>query len=283
MDEKSVVEGLVLQVIDYQNNDGILHILTKDQGVVSLFARGIQKESSKNRRLAMPFTKVSLNYDPRYSKKMLYLINGSVLASYWKAMDSLVMQTINAIVTNLMERYSGTPLCYECLEAMWSAFHQGNFSLGILMASFLVSDVLAEEGTLMNVDGCMKCGATSQLAGLSFEKGGFVCVHHIDLHTLVWTKERLLQLRRLVKAIEALRQLDLRLEANRLLMQKASEKLQTFSWDLEFFLMLMDWYCWFQATSLPSVDFLKKLYQRQKNSVSQEISTSPLLPSENKS
>lgn len=273
MDEKSVIEGLILQVIDYQNNDGILHVLTKDQGVVSLFARGIQKESSKNRRLAMPFTKVSLNYDPRYSKKMLYLINGSVLASYWKAMDSFVMQTINAIVTSLMERYSGTPLCYECLEAMWRAFHQENLSQGILMASFLVTDVLAEEGTLMNVDGCMRCGSTSQLAGLSFEKGGFVCVHHIDGHTLIWPKERLLQVRRLVKAIEALRQLDLRLESNRLLIQKASDKLQNFSWDLEIFLMLMDWYCWFQATSLPSVDFLRKLHQNQKNADSEKNST----------
>lgn len=270
MNEKSVVEGLVLQVIDYQNNDGILHVLTKDQGVVSLFARGIQKDSSKNRRLGMPFTKVSLNYDPRYSKKMLYLINGSVLASYWKAMDSLVMQTINAIVTSLMERYSGTLLCYECLEAMWNAFHKGDLSQGILMASLLVSDVLAEEGTLMNVDGCMRCQRTNQLAGLSFEKGGFVCIHHMDTHTLLWPKERLLQVRRLVKAIEALRQLDLRLETNRLLIQKASEKLQTFSWDLDFFLMLMDWYSWFQDTSLPSIDFLKKLHQSQKNTMNQE-------------
>ncbi len=264
MEEKSAIEGLILQVIDYQNNDAILHVLTPEQGVVSVFARGIQKESSKNRRLAMPFTKVSLNYDPRYSKRMLYLINGSVLASYWKAMDSLVMQTVNAIVICLIERYGGALLSYECLEKMWSAFHQNDLAKGLLMASFLVSGVLAQEGTLMNVDGCMRCHKKNQLAGLSFEQGGFVCRNHIDSHTLIWPKERLLQLRRLVKAIEAVRQLDLRLESNRQLLQKASENLQIFTWDLDFFLILMDWYGYFQETVLPSVNFLKTLHQSEK-------------------
>lgn len=261
---KSSVEGLILQVIDYQNNDGILHVLTRHQGIVSVFARGIQKETSKNRRLALPFTKVSLNYDPRYSKQMKYLINGSVLDSYWKAMDSLEMQTVNAIVSQLIERYGGTPLCYDCLEKMWAAFHQGDLKLGLLMASLLVSDVLVEEGIVMNVDGCMECGATNRLVGLSFAKGGFVCVLHRDPYTLIWPKERLLQLRRLVKAIKVLRLLDLRLESHQQRFQQALQTLMEFDWDFTFFLMLMDWYCCFQDTTLPSVAFLKTLLQSPK-------------------
>lgn len=259
VEEKSTVEGLVLQTIDYQNNDGIIHLFTPDEGIVSLFGRGIQKESSKNRRLSLPFSKVSLNYDPRYSHSMLYLVNGSVLESYFKAMDSLEMQTINALVVSLIERYGGDKLNFLVLEKMWAAFHNQELSQGILLACLLVSDALAQEGILMNVDQCMVCGRTTRLAGLSFLKGGFVCVEHQDEKTLILPRERLLQLRKLVKAIEALRTLDFRLEESQMLLDVAISKLSSFLWDIDFLIILLEWYSTFTNTRLASLDFLKSL------------------------
>lgn len=259
VEEKSIVEGLVLQNIDYQNNDGIIHLFTFDQGIISLFGRGIQKESSKNRRLSLPFSKVSLNYDPRYSHSMLYLINGTILESYWKAMDSLEMQTINAIVTGLIERYGGNELRFLCLEKLWAAFHSQDLSKGILMACLLISDILAQEGILMNVDQCMRCGRTTHLVGISFLKGGFVCVAHQDDQTLIWPKEKLLQLRKLVKAIEVLRKLDFHLEKSQTLLEVAIEKLSQFTWDVGFLVTLLEWYCALADTKLSSLDFLKSL------------------------
>ena len=60
------VEGIVLSVQDYRESDGIIRLLTQDK-ILSILARGIQKQTSKNRMITQVFSHVAI----RSSKKRM--------------------------------------------------------------------------------------------------------------------------------------------------------------------------------------------------------------------
>ncbi len=245
------VEGLVLSMIDYEDRNGILHIATPEK-VYSVYARGIQSQSSKNRRLAMPFSRVILNYDPKYSKNMMFLVNGSVEKSYWKVGESLEMQTVSSILTSLIESYGIDPDLYAHLEAFWSNVQQGEMNLALLHACRILTGILKKTGTIMDVDECVVCQTKTKIAGVSIENGGFVCKEHLDREQgdLVFSKNDLIKLRGLVKIRED--QLD---------------ALYSFHWDMPFLVFLLDWLVYHNDYHLKSLDFLKMLLPKKKTAV----------------
>lgn len=237
------VTGLVLSSHDYREHDCIIHLATP-QRIYSFLARGTRREKSKNRRLAMPYSKVILLYDPQYSKDMLFLIRGSLEKQYWKISESLELQVLNAIVVSLIERHGITPEIYEDLEKMWQASDEENLSLMLMYGCLIVCEILKRTGTIMDVDECASCGSTSRIAGISMGQGGFVCMDHLhpELGDQIWPKEKLRHLRWLIKAphakIDALKQIP---------------------WDWDLFVYLLDWYVYTNDANIKSLTFLKTI------------------------
>lgn len=248
------VEGLILSVMDYEERNGIIHLATPDQ-IYSVYARGIQQPTSKNKRLAMPFSRVTLNYDPKYSRNMMYLINGSVDQNYWKVGQSLEMQTVSSILAALIESYGIDPQLYKDLEAFWSFLQQGDSNSALLHACRIVTGILKKTGTIMDVDECVVCQKKTKIAGVSVENGGFVCLEHFDpqIGDLLFAKDDLLKLRGLVKIKPD--QLDV---------------LYSFTWDLSFLVFLLDWLVYHNDHHLKSLDFLKTLLPAKKAVLSKE-------------
>lgn len=239
-----ILEGLVLRTIDYKDHDGIIHLASPD-GIWSFYARGIQKDTSHNRRLSVPFSRVSLQYDPRYSNSLLFLIHGSIRQSYWKNAESLELQSVNAILVSLLERHSITPFSFRHLEAGWKAGQENDLNGALKEACLVLADILRQSGTLMDVSECAVCQKRQTIAGISLEAGGFVCRDHLDPTASQWPARRLLQLRRLVQAVS--------------LPDFPFERLDEFEWDLAFFIYLADWYVYQNDAPVRSLDFLKSL------------------------
>lgn len=238
------VEGLVLRTIDYRDKDGIIHLATPHK-IYSFLARGVAKETSKNRRLSLPFSKVILNYDPKYSRDLLFLINGSEEALYWKCTESLQIQAVQAVLTALLERHGMDPFLYEHLESFWKEGQSGVSNASMREACLLLADILKQSGLLPNVSECTVCGKKQNITAFSMENGGFVCRDDLDESCRILPKKSLLQLRRLVQAVSH--------------PEFPMEKLDDFSWDLAFFLMLCDWYVYASDAPMRSLDFLKTL------------------------
>lgn len=241
------LEGLVIGLMDYRDQDAIVKVAT-DTELVSVLARGIQKEGSKNRRLCAPYSKIRFQYDPRYSHDMLYLITGSTIASYWACQSSLESQCICEICASLIQRHGVVPKGTQALEKQWQAWKEHDKAKAILWACCLVMLYLKETGVVMNVDECTVCQSKQHIAGVSLETGGFVCASHLGSHR-PWPKKRLLQLRRLV-----------RVPFDRV------QELMNFDWDEEFFILLLEWYVYFNDARLKSFEFFKQL-QGDKSSI----------------
>ena len=237
------VTGLVLSVHDYQEHDGVIHLATPNE-IYSVLAKGIQRETSKNRRIALPGSKVQVVYDPQYSRDMLYLIRGSSERYYWKMNDSLEFQTLNAILSILIERHGITPTIYSSLEECWKASEEASESLVLFYACLIVCEILKHTGTIMNVDECNVCGGTSKIAGISQRQGGFVCLDHINLEQgdALFSKVQLRQLRWLIKVPYS--KLD---------------TLKQVPWDWSLLIFLLDWYVYTNDAPIKSLPFLKSL------------------------
>ncbi len=238
--ENGKIEGLVLSVMDYKDHDGIIKLAT-DQEVVSVYARGIQKATSKNRRLFAPYSRVLLNYDPKYSSSMLYLINGSVIASYYQCAGSLEMQCVSDLLVTLIKRHGITPNIFCALEACWKAFQDHDENRSRMFACWIVAEILRNTGTIMNVDECSVCGRTDRIASIGEEEGGFLCLEHVGNHPF-WKKDQLLALRRIVKV--PFSKLD---------------RIADMDWSMDLLIFLFDWYVYFNDIQLKSLDFLKML------------------------
>ncbi len=238
--DKPSVEGLVLTCDDYKDHDGLVTVAQPDR-LVKIYARGVQKETSKNRRLVMPFSKVHFNYDPHYSRDFLFLINGHVIDSWWKCSNLLEEQTMSDLLVRMIRRHGITPEIYYDLEQFWKNAHEGKSEDAWLAACKAAVELLKEAGVVMNVDECVMCQRTDQIAGVSMMEGGFVCVDHLGINPL-WSKEDLILLRRLVRfPLRRLYKQDLRPHSHAL------------------FIYLLDWYEYTTQARLRSLSFLKTL------------------------
>lgn len=177
LDEENRIEGLVLSLQDYKDNDGLAKIATPE-GIVTFYAKGVQKQGSKNRRIVLPASRVRLEYLPQYSGEFLYLMHGDLLASYQDRPWPMEVQAANAMTEFFLLQYGMSQDRYTVLEKAWQAFSSNRQQEGIAALAWLIKDVLKSEGIGMEVDCCTLCQARDSIAGISMESGGFVCNRH---------------------------------------------------------------------------------------------------------
>lgn len=168
------LEGLVLSVQDYKENDGIVKLALPDR-IVSVYARGVLKSTSKNRRLCTPFSKVLLIYEPKYSREMYYLIHGSVIWYDSAIQSDLLGQSVCFVLRDLLIRIGINPLIYHCLEQCWHCWNDKDPEGGYLYACLVLANLLKLAGLAPNLNECVLCGAKSGIETLVLSEGGYVC------------------------------------------------------------------------------------------------------------
>ncbi|MCF0246537.1 MAG: DNA repair protein RecO [Ileibacterium sp.] len=240
LNKEGEVSGLVLSVIEYKDRDGIVKLAKEDE-IVSVFARGIQIPSSKNARLCQPYSKVTLEYDPKYSRDMLYLIKGTLDYSSAHVQDDLEIQTLCQIISQLIEYRGINPAIYRHLEKMWLKFDGSDRNGGFLQAAYLLAELCRKEGIEPYVKSCVECGRTDQIEALDFSAGGLVCKEHRPAQVKPWPKKRMQQLVALIRSKGAHEDY---LEDN-------------FNWDAPWILLMLDWISWHLDLQLPSIEFFR--------------------------
>ncbi|WP_297566830.1 DNA repair protein RecO [uncultured Faecalibaculum sp.] len=189
------LEGLVLECTPYRERDGLVALATPE-GVIRILARGIQKETSRNRRICLPFTRVQIETEQQ-GEGMHRLIHGTLLEDCGVISEDLRMQAVCLAVNEAVIR-SGMPAgLYARLEALWFSCRQKNPDwLG--RAAVTAALILQAEGIAPQVDGCAICGSQSQICSMDLESAGFLCRRHARGRP-VWKPERLRRMRQAVK------------------------------------------------------------------------------------
>lgn len=179
------VNGLILRISDYKENDLLLDIITSDKSFLSLVARGAKKLSGKKHYLNLCLYEFIIDY--KDNKTMYTIHNSKLLKSYYKDND-LKDNSFKNILTELTlkskELYEYD--MYDNLLFVLDNFNNTNmYLLGCLYLSYL----LKLYGINPNVDKCVVCG-NSKVISISNRLGGFVCKEHLtgleplDIETL---------------------------------------------------------------------------------------------------
>lgn len=238
-DEENVIEGLVLMVQDYKESDGIIR-LAREHDIIGVLARGIQKSSSKNRRLAQPFSKVRLTYEPQYSRDLYYLITGTVIWDDFHINEDLLAQSVCFVLRDLILDVGINSWIYEYLENCWKAFNDNNTKDAWMYSCLLMASLLKKAGVAPSVDACASCGRTDQIETIVKSEGGFLC-HSCNKNR--FPKKSRNELR-----------------AFRALFKARPENVpflkENFSYTLQDFMDLVQWYVYYTDCRLPSLEFL---------------------------
>lgn len=194
MKETKQVEGYVIHLSQYKENDVIVTLLTRE-GLISFRARGAKKITSKNSSslLLLSFSSFFLeNFNDFWTLK-----EGKVLQepSY---QDDLVHMSALSFIAEICSKLVMEDVAesaYLWLETAMESIKKG-FS-PLTSALLLLAKYIELEGYGLDVDECVFCRKKTAIIGIDFDAGGFVCENE-DPIALKRMNSRFLQIYRYI-------------------------------------------------------------------------------------
>ena len=166
------IQGLVLSNQEYKDNDAIVTLLTQE-GVMKIYARGVLKSTSKNRRICQPFSLVEYTIQQR-SNGFDLLMSGHLKEYYYKIQEDLVSQSVCFVLRDCIVHLQQNEKVYDHLLHTWQALHnQGQNAISF--AILTLRELMRLDGIVPYISGCIRCGRTDRIETISLEDGGFVC------------------------------------------------------------------------------------------------------------
>ena len=232
---RRMLRGLVLETRDHGERDAVVTLALREE-LVRVFARGVQRETSKNRRLCLPFEEVEIETE-QSGTGMFRLIHGSLVAEYSRIGEDLRMQAVCLAVNEAILHAQMHPALYERLEQLWTSCEARDADwMG--RAALVMTMLLRQEGISPQVDGCAICGSVSDICTMDVDNAGFLCVRHGKGRSR-WPADRLRRMRHAVKVPAG---------------QEAAVSLTGFT--LEDIRFLVHWFSRYSHTSLAGERFL---------------------------
>lgn len=177
--ETKTFDGIVLKVIDYKESDLLVDVLTSE-GKKCFLARGAKKLTSKNAPSLGLLTKgtfvVALNLSGKGTLKE------SVPTRQMNPKEdfaSLFVLNFIAEVTNAFSQYEtgSERKVYQFLDTTLSRINGGYDPLSASLV--YLSYTLKANGSGLDVSECVRCHTKRDIAGISFQEGGFLCKAHV--------------------------------------------------------------------------------------------------------
>lgn len=165
-------EGYVLAKQDINEADALITVFTSVDKV-KIKVKGINKINSKNAFFCQPFSLSLFHLLESKSKTTHTLKNGELIKRYKKINEDLTTQSVAHCIAELLCKSD----CFSYQEC--GQFFEAMEEEGLLVLCYMLVQQLIRNGIGLNVDECVECGNQQQIAGVSIEKGGFVCLNCI--------------------------------------------------------------------------------------------------------
>lgn len=169
------VNGLILRISDYKENDLLLDVITSDRSFLSLVARGAKKINGKKHYLNLCLYEFIIDY--KDNKTMYTIHNSKLLKSYYNDNDL----KLNAFKNIIMELTLKSKELYETImyDNVLFSLDKLNSDNTFLIGSLYLSYLLKLYGINPVVDKCVVC-SNKNVMSISNRLGGFVCKDHLN-------------------------------------------------------------------------------------------------------
>ena len=168
-------DGIVLKQSDYRDSAVLLHVLTKEYGLLSFTAKGARKLTSHNALHIMPFTETELLFDHQEGRTLFPLKSARTKQMFRHVHASLEASAAAGVMGELLTRVMETETDDTVYSLLLDALQllEEDAKSGLVLAVFLAR-MLEILGTAPQVDCCAVTGDT-RVAAISVKDGGFVC------------------------------------------------------------------------------------------------------------
>ncbi len=182
------IEGFVVNTLHYGENSKILHILTKEKGVIGVISKGALKPKSKLRSISDNFTYAIFHI---YYKegKLGSLISADVINYFLNIRRDITLigylSYLTDLTRNVSKGVSDTKDIYDIfINAVLKI--EENFNPTVI-TNIVEIKYLPYLGISLHLDGCVVCNSNI-IRTISLRKGGYVCDLHRDTEPIYDTK-----------------------------------------------------------------------------------------------
>lgn len=168
-------EGIVISDIDYKESSKIINVLTKDDGIVGIIARGTKRVKSN---LSSVSTKLTYGYfHVNYKENGLStLIEVDVIDRFRNIMLDISKMSYALYLLELSQqvyKHDNNREIYNLLIASLKKINEGyDYQVIVNIFELKMLDFL---GIRPVVDECVNCGSKTDIVTISSYRGGYLC------------------------------------------------------------------------------------------------------------
>lgn len=208
-------EGIVLKSRPYGESNKIVTIMTRENGKMTVMARGAKKPTSRLASVTLNFSHGM--YVIQHSKGMGTLQQGELLHSRRFLTTDIVATAYASYIVELIDRLieegRPEPFVFEVLKQALNAIEEQSDPEAICL--FVDWKLLPYAGVQPILHACSGCGEVEGEFAYSFSQGGFLChrCYHLDPYIIRLTPKQLKLIRMFYTVpIDQIGKLDLKKE-----------------------------------------------------------------------
>ena len=168
-------EGIVISEVDYKESSKIINILTKEDGVIGIVARGTKQVKNKLSGLTSKLTYgyFHINY---HEKGLSNLIEVDLIDRFKNIRKDISMMSYSLYLLELAEKvykHDNDKEIYEMLIASLKKIDEG-YDYQVITNIFELK-MLDYLGIRPVIDECVSCGNKQDIVTISSYRGGYLC------------------------------------------------------------------------------------------------------------
>ena len=169
------VEGIIISTVDYKESSKILNILTKNEGLIGVIAKGCKSPRNKNASTSNTLTYGIFHLN--YNKGSIPLLLEVDVIDNFKNIRKNFLNTNYAIflleLVSQVYKHDKSNSIYELLIKGLRKINE-KYDPGVI-TNIIELQLLHHLGIKPVIDKCVSCGTTNNIITVSSYKGGYLC------------------------------------------------------------------------------------------------------------
>ncbi len=166
------IPGIVVAKNDVKENDEILKVCCKEQGIVSFYGKGLKKSTSKNAYACQLFDLSEFNCDYSDSRSVQLLKSATLKNDFHGIKGDYDKLALGSVMLEIIAQLEQEDL-FDVLLAGLQLLEKSPEPY--MVYGLFVVRILDYLGISPAVDGCVVCGSQKNIETISLADGGFIC------------------------------------------------------------------------------------------------------------
>ncbi len=170
-------KGIIIKKVNFRETSIILDILTPEYGVISVMAKGIRKQKSKNTGLLEILNELDLILYKNPSSEWYIYRSSQIVNAHLFNIDistSVLMQAAVEVIRQIIISVEDSQEIYQLLETYFEYIKTVNINGIAIFWRFLLK-LFKIIGIELNISNCIECSQRKQFFAYFPQNHGFIC------------------------------------------------------------------------------------------------------------